>query len=216
MSGVPQVIGSLLKAASLISERGIAKSQRNESQGFNFRGIDAVYNELSPILVECNLVCVPNVIKRETQERVTRKERNGFINESVLMFETVTTEYTVYSSVDGSSVKGIGIGQAMDSGDKALNKAQSAAFKYFWFQLLCIPTEGNNDADATTHSDIQPQRDAPPAAPDGVEQAKSVLASAQSYEDFLHSWQQIPAEIRTYIAVHDQGFMVAQKARFGK
>ena len=38
----------------------------------------------------------------------------------------------------------------MDSGDKATNKAMSAAFKYAAFQAFCIPTEGDNDADAHT------------------------------------------------------------------
>jgi hypothetical protein len=39
----------------------------------------------------------------------------------------------------------------MDSGDKASNKAMSAAYKYAAFQAFCIPTEGDNDADSTTH-----------------------------------------------------------------
>src|SRR5690606_19364534 len=42
-------------------------------------------------------------------------------------------------------------GEAMDSADKATNKAMSAAYKYAAFQTFCIPTEGDNDADATTH-----------------------------------------------------------------
>jgi hypothetical protein len=39
----------------------------------------------------------------------------------------------------------------MDSGDKATNKAMSAAYKYAAFQIFAIPTEGNPDADAETH-----------------------------------------------------------------
>jgi len=39
----------------------------------------------------------------------------------------------------------------MDSGDKATNKAMSAAYKYALMQTFAIPTEGDNDADATTH-----------------------------------------------------------------
>jgi hypothetical protein len=39
----------------------------------------------------------------------------------------------------------------MDSGDKATNKAMSAAYKYAAFQTFAIPTEGNPDADAETH-----------------------------------------------------------------
>ena len=43
------------------------------------------------------------------------------------------------------------IGEAMDSGDKATNKAMSAAYKYAAFQTFAIPTEGTPDADAETH-----------------------------------------------------------------
>lgn len=39
----------------------------------------------------------------------------------------------------------------MDSGDKATNKAMSAAYKYAAFQAFAIPTEGDNDADGSTH-----------------------------------------------------------------
>jgi hypothetical protein len=42
-------------------------------------------------------------------------------------------------------------GEAMDSGDKATNKAMSAAYKYACMQAFSIPTEGDNDADAHTH-----------------------------------------------------------------
>ena len=38
----------------------------------------------------------------------------------------------------------------MDSGDKASNKAMSAAFKYACFQTFCIPTEEMQDPDAET------------------------------------------------------------------
>ena len=39
----------------------------------------------------------------------------------------------------------------MDSADKATNKAMSAAYKYMAMQTFCIPTEGDNDADASHH-----------------------------------------------------------------
>jgi hypothetical protein len=39
----------------------------------------------------------------------------------------------------------------MDSGDKATNKAMSAAYKYACFQAFSIPTEAKEDADYQTH-----------------------------------------------------------------
>lgn len=50
----------------------------------------------------------------------------------------------------------------MDSGDKATNKAMSAAFKYACMQAFCIPTEGDNDADSKTHEVLpSKQRETP-------------------------------------------------------
>ena len=46
----------------------------------------------------------------------------------------------------------------MDSGDKATNKAMSAAYKYAAMQAFAIPTEGDNDADSTTHEVIAAPR----------------------------------------------------------
>ena len=55
------------------------------------------------------------------------------------------------SAEDGSKTTARMIGEAMDSGDKATNKAMSAAYKYAAFQTFAIPTEGTPDADAETH-----------------------------------------------------------------
>jgi hypothetical protein len=57
--------------------------------------------------------------------------------------------FTLYAA-DGSSVDTEAIGEAMDSGDKGMNKAMSYAYKYAMLQLLCIPTEAI-DGDVETH-----------------------------------------------------------------
>ena len=51
-------------------------------------------------------------------------------------------------------------GEAMDSGDKATNKAMSAAYKYAALQAFAIPTEGDNDTENHTH-EIQPEQQKP-------------------------------------------------------
>lgn len=56
-------------------------------------------------------------------------------------------KYTFFAE-DGSSVYAIVIGEGMDTGDKATNKAMSIAFKYACFQVFCIPTEEMQDPDA--------------------------------------------------------------------
>jgi hypothetical protein len=59
-------------------------------------------------------------------------------------------KFTAYAE-DGSSVESVTIGEAMDSGDKSMNKAMSTAYKYALMQIFCIPTEEDKDTENQTH-----------------------------------------------------------------
>ena len=123
-----------------LASTGIAKEQRNNAQNYQFRGIDDVYNALAPILSSRGLVILPRVMARDVKERTSA--RGG-----IMLHVSVDVEYDIVSSEDGSRHTVRSAGEAMDSGDKATNKALSAAYKYMAFQTFCIPTEGENDAD---------------------------------------------------------------------
>lgn len=127
-----------------ISKDGISKSRNNQQQGYKFRGIDDVYNALSPFLAKHRLCILPRVLSREVVERKTAKG-------GALFYTTVEVEFDFVSAEDGSVHTVKTFGEAMDSADKSTNKAMSAAYKYAAMQAFCIPTEGDNDADATTH-----------------------------------------------------------------
>ena len=66
----------------------------------------------------------------------------------------------------------------MDSSDKSTNKAMSAAFKYAAMQAFCIPTEGDNDADAHSH-DISPRQERQQASTTSRAQAASAPTLAE-------------------------------------
>jgi hypothetical protein len=128
-----------------MSKVGIAKEQKNVSQGFKFRGIDDVYNALSPALARHHLVMLPFIQERQVTERPTR-------NGGVMLHVVLVVDYTFVCSTDGSFHTVRAYGEAMDSGDKATNKALAAAYKYMCFQAFCIPIQGQGeDADAETH-----------------------------------------------------------------
>lgn len=134
-----------------LAKVGIGKNNNNTQQNYRFRGIDDVYNALAPLLAKHGLCVLPRMVGRDREERVTVKEWNGQRKESVLFYVTVDAEFDFVSSDDGSAHTVRTFGEAMDSGDKATNKAMSAAYKYAAFMTFAIPTEGDNDADATTH-----------------------------------------------------------------
>ena len=126
----------------------ISKDSRNtQGNGYNYRGIDAVMNALQPLLIKHKVFVVPNVYQSQREERVTSKG-------NTLIYSIIRVEYTFYAE-DGSYLKAFVMGEGMDSGDKATNKAMSAAFKYALFQVFCIPTEEMHDPDAETPEESQ-------------------------------------------------------------
>lgn len=127
-----------------LAKVGIAKDKTNsQGSGYKFRGVDDVMNAISPLLAEHKLCILPRVISRTCDERMSGSGKP-------LFFVTVEVEFDFVSSEDGSKHTVKTFGEAMDSGDKATNKAMSAAYKYAAFQSFSIPTEA--DADAQTHT----------------------------------------------------------------
>lgn len=142
-----KVYKAISSVMSELSKEGISKTNKNQQQGYSFRGIDNVYNALAPILSKNGLVILPRVLSREVTERQTAKG-------GVLFYVVVNVEFDLVCADDGSKHTIATVGEAMDSADKATNKAMSAAYKYACIQAFCIPTEGDNDADATTHEPV--------------------------------------------------------------
>lgn len=132
-----------------IAQTGIAKSRKNQQQGYSFRGIDEVFNALAPLLAKHHLVILPRILSRECIERTSKSGSPQY-------FVTVEAEFDYVSAKDTSKHVVRTFGEAQDSADKATNKAMSAAYKYAAFQTFCIPTEGDNDADATTPEEARP------------------------------------------------------------
>lgn len=144
-AGRPHVYQAIAEVQGELAKTGIAKTRTNtQGSGYQFRGIDDVYAALSPLLAKHKLVVVPRVTQREVIER---QSRNG----GALFYVTVHAEFDFVSAIDGTCHTAATFGEAMDSGDKATNKAMSAAYKYAAFMTFAIPTEGDNDADAMTH-----------------------------------------------------------------
>lgn len=140
----PAVYAAINAVQAALSIEGIVKDRKNQQQGYQFRGIDDIYNALAPMLAKEHLCILPRVLSRESVEHATKAG-------GTLFYVTTEVEFDFVSSVDGSKHTVKTFGEAMDSGDKATNKAMSAAYKYACLQTFCIPTEGDNDADATTH-----------------------------------------------------------------
>ena len=118
----------------------IGKDQKNESQGFKFRGIDDMYNYLHGIMAKHGVYSTAMIMGKEREER--KSARGG-----ILAFTTLHIKYT-FVAEDGSSVSTEVVGEGMDSGDKSSNKAMAVAHKYALLQAFMIPTAEQKDPDA--------------------------------------------------------------------
>jgi hypothetical protein len=139
---VKRVYAAISAVQTDLSRSGIAKGKKNTQQNFMFRGIDDVHNALAPIFAKHKLLMLPRIISREMMERGVTSSGNKMYGVVVNM------EYDLISAEDGSIHIVRVVGEAMDSGDKATNKALSVAYKYAAIQTFCIPLAGLDDADA--------------------------------------------------------------------
>ena len=124
----------------------IGKTKENVQQKFKYRGIDDVMNAIQPLLAKHKVFIVPEVLEQTREERQTQKG-------GTLIYSICKIQYTFYAE-DGSHVSATTIGEGMDSGDKATNKAMAIAMKYALFQVFCIPTDEMKDPDAETPPEI--------------------------------------------------------------
>ena len=123
----------------------ISKDKRNQQQGFNFRGIDDVMNELHGVMAKEGVFVLPEAAgETSIQEKTTAKG-------GTLRFVVQKWRFHFVAD-DGSEVSGEAIGEAMDSGDKAMNKSMSIALKYVLLQTFMIPTIEDKDPDINSHS----------------------------------------------------------------
>ena len=134
----------------------VGKDAVNKQQGFKYRGIDAVMNAINPALTKNHVFIVPEVLDQSREERTTKSG-------GALIYSVCRIKYTFYAE-DGSSIEAVTVGEGMDSGDKATNKAMAIAFKYACFQVFCIPTEEMKDPDEETQDPAKPQFN--PATPE--------------------------------------------------
>jgi hypothetical protein len=152
------------KMTSILKEtKAITKSEKNQQQGFKFRGIDNVMNELHELFAKNDVFILQEVQDFTVDARPTAKGGTLFYTRAKIKFRYMTT--------DGSFVETVNVGEAMDSGDKGMNKAMSIALKYSLLQMFLIPTEEPKDPDATT-----------PEETDYIAMALQEISAAQSIQ----------------------------------
>jgi len=117
----------------------VGKKDYNDFHKFTFRGIDTVLDGVGPALRTHGVLVVPKLTDLASRDTQTDK---GKTQREV----TVTVQYTFYGPA-GDTIVAVVPGEAADTGDKAVSKAMSVAFRTALLQALSIPT---NEPDAAS------------------------------------------------------------------
>lgn len=153
----------------------IEKSRTADAGGprYQFRGIDDIYNALHPILATHGVYMLASYEDRVVIERQSSR--------GTAMFYVTLVGRFHFTAEDGSSVECSAIGEAMDSSDKATNKAMSVALKYAVMQTFFIPTVEPKDPE-NDHVEVKPReiKAQPKPLPVASNVAKQMLAELKA------------------------------------
>ncbi len=205
------------KMSQVMKEIGpVTKDQKNVAQGFKFRGIDQFVNALHPALVRNGVFMSPECVKESHElKEVVRSNGKAGVDKHV----SILMNYHFYAE-DGSKVTiGPIPAEGLDSGDKATNKALSAALKYALIQTFSIPTEDMAEADldspeigskssqgsakqTATVTSISKTAHPVLTAPTAAESEQALLAAATAKAIVNNSTSVVNAEIDAQVAQH--------------
>lgn len=129
--------------------RAVGKDGVNKAQKFNYRGIDAVVNEIAPLFQKYGVFTTSEILNVSYEKGSSNG--GGGLNRTYL-----TVKYTIHGPA-GDSLSSMVVAESMDSGDKATAKAMSVAWRTFLLQILCMPT-CDPDPDAASYADGQELR----------------------------------------------------------
>lgn len=148
--------------------------------GYAFRGIDDIYNVLCGLTAQHGVNMYPSVVgEPKIEYQVTSKMGRG--GERIEQLQThvhLLLDVKIVSAVDGSSETMRTAGEAIDHGDKATNKAMSAAMKYACIMGFQIPVHGEN-VDIEAHDvQVAPAVQLRPPVAAAIEEAVQQAAEA--------------------------------------
>ncbi len=157
-ASTPSATGNICERIPVIMREieAIPKGRQNTQQNYSFRGIDDVYNLIHPVMAKHGVFMSCIILSDRTEDRKSSKG-------NALIYRVINARYR-FTAADGSFIETDVIGEGMDSGDKAANKAMSVGQKYALLQTFMVPTDDPKDPENESHEvEPKPERPAAPA-----------------------------------------------------
>lgn len=145
----------------------INKTGNNKDDNYKFKSNEDVYFQLQPLFKAEGIIIIPEVLESSETIIDTNKGR---------AFKARLKVKWTFVAQDASSFDCVMIGEALDTSDKASNKAMTASLKYLLIYMFLIPAQYMPDADSNSIK-ITPFNK---PNQDKVDAPKSLLAFAES------------------------------------
>lgn len=154
----------------------VAKDGFNEGQKYNYTKADDIITEVRSALIKQGIVFLSSEVD---QTRLPdRESRNG----GAILGVVVKMQFTLMHTTDDEKLIAVHSGEGMDSGDKAVNKAKTAALKYFLQQTFLIPT--GDDPEKDDH-DVKKVDDRKAIHKDPISQGANGTLASDAQRKFL-------------------------------
>jgi len=147
---VPMIFEALAKAKSELGAIGKGQKATGFGNGYNFRGIDDIYNALHHPFSKNGISCTSQIIRSNEEKVVSNKGAKGI--------RAVRDYRFKFYAQDGSYIETEATGEAIDYGDKVYNKCHSIAHKYAIITTMCIPVKEMEDPDKTIHEPVKEKK----------------------------------------------------------
>ena len=129
------------KLAAIGNEIGtIAKSGRNSQQNYDFIEYAAVSGKLRNLLDKYKISIIPQVEDYEVSEVQNPAKKVGY-------HYTLRMSFLIKDGESDAEIERKWLSEAIDYGDKSVNKAATAGTKYFYMRLFNISEKGEKETD---------------------------------------------------------------------
>lgn len=147
------------------------KEGHNDFNNYNFVSYDQVMERLQPLLIDAGVFLV-----QSCREMNTQQVRDGRTTKATGMFGFYFVDIDTGEVLPNPSIAPEGLvfpGEGEDVGDKAINKAGTAAYKYFVLKFFGVVTD-----------EPDPDAQSPAVTPPATTPAKKAEAPAKPADDF--------------------------------
>jgi ribosomal protein L34E len=136
----------------------LEKDGRNTMQNYNYLSEENITTSLHKAFAEAGLAIIPTSMAVVDSREITTSKGN------VMYCPIIAATYDLVDPDDGDRVQMQVLGEGSDSGDKAINKCMTAAYKYALRQTCMIST-GDDPDHVPSEEATQTKKQAPKSSP---------------------------------------------------